>query len=71
MQFTLNAYIHNSSTLTQVQAGEILPVFARDQERMESCEFKRIGIAHVVVHLEDDIEAAILGAGVGAVGVEA
>lgn len=71
MQFTLNAYIHNSSTLTQVQAGEILPVFARDQERMETSGFKRIGVAHIVVRLEDDIDAAIRGAGVGAVGVEA
>lgn len=71
MQFTLTAYIPHGATLAQVQQGKLIPLFARDEERMESCGFKRIGSAHIVVHLEDDIEAAIAGAGVGAVGVEA
>lgn len=71
MQFTLIAYIPNGATLAQVQQGKLIPLFASDEERMETSGFKRIGTAHVVVHLEDDIDAAIAGAGVGAVGVEA
>ncbi len=71
MQFTLNAYIQKCQTLGEVRDGLVLPVFAEDHERMETSGFKRIGSAHIVVHLEDDIDAAIAGAGVGAVGVEA
>jgi len=70
MQFTLHAYIPNSATLAQVQEEKLIPLFARDEERMETCGFKRIGTAHIVVRLDDDIDAAIAGAGVGLVEVE-
>lgn len=71
MQFTLSAYIPNGATLAQVQEKKLIPLFAEKKEMMEEAGFTYIGVAHVVVRLEDDIEAAIRGAGVGAVGVEA
>lgn len=71
MQFTLSAYIHNGATLDQVRQGKLIPLFARDEERMETSGFKRIGAARVSVELDegqDELDARIAAAGLGVAG---
>lgn len=70
MQFTYNAYLPHHTTLQDVRDGKTMLLFSRDGERMEDSGYTRVGTAHIVVRLDDDIDAAIAGAGVGLVEVE-